>query len=615
MNQRIRYLESGTPRRIPSDDGPSKKYLLEIFNKSPDGWGGYLETANIILSGADILHDAAGSERAVVEKIAQMIFNSYGVSYYTIPNYQTDFRSPLLAMSADTHYVTTIDAHKHVVDDDASVHIIPLSVTNVVIDASIGEKKIHAWKGPNDIVVWENSAHNCDPGARMRPNQNLTAPIPYPGTQARNNWDGILKYAGLQGIEYNAGRPFNVYGVNGPVYRVSISLPYLLNHQHVLPTKLTLDCNVDREGNILLGTVVDGTGVQSQSRITVYGTSWLLTATGVSPELPAGATTVDGLGEPKFFKGNTEKQEFINGAPPITPSQLESFRTKNPNSLDFWRCVYAILYVLCKELGDLMQVLILKHCIDEPTEASFNNNNCCILTIDSYLFLRSMLFQVPCLYYNKGTVSLCMTVDRKIQQYCLFTSMISKILRDNTIYHTTLNQDIDIIKKVSGTPGNLFGYVNQGSEFQNEGVHIKNPERVVTLLSKISSCLKEANNTLEELLKNFTKGKLPQNKVIVDDGDLAKAEYSVRTFIRFFCGQYLLHSPRPLAAFESRGGTNGGPKTTISFCDIPKIFGNKQPDRTFFSQIFPVPSKAAPATCFVLSIMLLLIKRERYSSL
>ena len=87
-----------------------------------------------------------------------------------------------------------------------------------------------------------------------------------------------------------------------------------------------------------------------------------------------------------LFKGNHKKNEHINdNSVHYTPVEL--------------------LFILCKELGDTYQAIILKQLISDQIHFKmYNITNTCLTTNDTVLFLRSKLLKIPVLLYNDGLV-------------------------------------------------------------------------------------------------------------------------------------------------------------------------------------------------------------------
>jgi len=87
-----------------------------------------------------------------------------------------------------------------------------------------------------------------------------------------------------------------------------------------------------------------------------------------------------------LFKGNHEKNKHINGSVDYTSVEL--------------------LFILCKEVGDTYQAIILKELIisDQINFSMYNITNTCLTTNDTVLFLRSKLLKIPVLLYNAGLV-------------------------------------------------------------------------------------------------------------------------------------------------------------------------------------------------------------------
>tara|TARA_R110002072_G_scaffold201239_1_gene359002 strand:- start:2788 stop:5169 length:2382 start_codon:yes stop_codon:yes gene_type:complete len=81
-----------------------------------------------------------------------------------------------------------------------------------------------------------------------------------------------------------------------------------------------------------------------------------------------------------IFHGNPKKKQFIN----TLPSQAQDKKLQKLRNL----------FVICKEIGDLMQAVCLEYLIKQPNSFLFNPNSA-LLTNDAVLAARSMLCNIP----------------------------------------------------------------------------------------------------------------------------------------------------------------------------------------------------------------------------
>jgi hypothetical protein len=85
------------------------------------------------------------------------------------------------------------------------------------------------------------------------------------------------------------------------------------------------------------------------------------------------------------FYGNAQKRQYINNN--INNNNL---RNANVNKI-----AIASLFVVCKEIGDLMQVICMNQIINSNSNPEFTNLNSAILTPDAVLAARASLLGVP----------------------------------------------------------------------------------------------------------------------------------------------------------------------------------------------------------------------------
>ena len=123
-----------------------------------------------------------------------------------------------------------------------------------------------------------------------------------------------------------------------------------------------------------------------------------------------------------LFKGNNEKNKHINNSDTCTPVEL--------------------LFILCKELGDTYQVIILKKLISDQIHFNiYNITNTCLTTNDTVLFLRSKLLKIPVLLYNDGLVKYYPASSHK--------EILRQGLQDEIINVINTNQNtVNVLQKI-----------------------------------------------------------------------------------------------------------------------------------------------------------------------
>ena len=123
-----------------------------------------------------------------------------------------------------------------------------------------------------------------------------------------------------------------------------------------------------------------------------------------------------------LFKGNKEKNKHINKSDTCTPVEL--------------------LFILCKELGDTYQAIILKKLISDQIHFNmYNITNTCLTTNDTVLFLRSKLLKIPVLLYNDGLVKYYPSSSHK--------EILIQGLQDEIINVINTNQNtVNVLQKI-----------------------------------------------------------------------------------------------------------------------------------------------------------------------
>ena len=126
-----------------------------------------------------------------------------------------------------------------------------------------------------------------------------------------------------------------------------------------------------------------------------------------------------------LFKGNLKKNEYINDSKTVHYTSVE------------------LLFILCKELGDTYQAIILKELISNSgvNFSMYNITNTCLTTNDTVLFLRSKLLQIPVLLYNDGLVRYYPSAEHKV--------ILRQGLEDEIINVIETNQKtVNVLEKI-----------------------------------------------------------------------------------------------------------------------------------------------------------------------
>ena len=132
----------------------------------------------------------------------------------------------------------------------------------------------------------------------------------------------------------------------------------------------------------------------------------------------------------QWFSGNSIKNQYISENP-----------TKQSN-IDF--------FVLCKELGDTLQVVILKYLIDikyNHNHTVITSKNSSLFTIDRWVAARSALLGVPCIYYNDSVRTLISPLSPVELQKIFFNTLLTNTITNNEVCSREIDKCIDLFGK------------------------------------------------------------------------------------------------------------------------------------------------------------------------
>lgn len=131
-----------------------------------------------------------------------------------------------------------------------------------------------------------------------------------------------------------------------------------------------------------------------------------------------------------YFKGNYTKNEWFNN--------ITLMKNKDNNKL----VIEAIKYILCKEIGDVLQAYYGKIYLD--TLEDNNRDKCCLFTCDLILKLKCILLKVPVVSRNydenKCEITLYDTSNKEM------ALEIKKMHLENVLLHNKIN--IELLKNV-----------------------------------------------------------------------------------------------------------------------------------------------------------------------
>ena len=128
-------------------------------------------------------------------------------------------------------------------------------------------------------------------------------------------------------------------------------------------------------------------------------------------------------GNNNFFKGNATKNTYLG--------LMQAKRTKgellNANEIHNIN-----KYILCKELGDTMQVILLKMLIDQPSV--YNKSNTCIFTNDTILNARAKLMGLPVIILQNHVLEYNLPISDEV--------FIPQYIEQNLNYALSINNEI-----------------------------------------------------------------------------------------------------------------------------------------------------------------------------
>jgi hypothetical protein len=174
------------------------------------------------------------------------------------------------------------------------------------------------------------------------------------------------------------------------------------------------------------------------------------------------------------FDGNPTKNAFINGM------------DTSPSSI-----LFALVYVLCKEIGDTIQVLIL---ISLFTIGQLNSSNTLIFTPDIVFAMRCRLVYVPCLLKKMVANS----AYRSLLHYTGAVNVVQQLIAINRCYKNQCKgQNTSIRSLIAGLIINrVFNVGGSDKPLTDAGIRY---------LTEIMDKIGDANNRIDVLDENEDK--------------------------------------------------------------------------------------------------------------
>ena len=244
---------------------------------------------------------------------------------------------------------------------------------------------------------------------------------------------------------------------------------------------LILNCLINRRGVIFAFT----------SFKNVVNTSLPLTFNGISDHLISTPAFTNDINRANYFKGNTDKGAIL----------LAGTVTKEVK----------YLYILCKELGDTMQVVLLRDLIVDY-DLGYKNSNSVLFTGDRWVIARSVLLNVPAIYTHTteghGTQILYNSPASPLEaQYTSIKNSIEQVITSNNLLLQNINSFYESLISSSLNPVIVFPLAGKSQQYE---IEIRNHIYHITILLRsfivIQSYVVFAQEILNDLLeKNFIK--------------------------------------------------------------------------------------------------------------
>lgn len=203
----------------------------------------------------------------------------------------------------------------------------------------------------------------------------------------------------------------------------------------------------------------------------------------------------------EYFKGNDYKNAVINAL----------YNKNYTNNLPEIK-----RYIIGKELGDVMQVLLMM--VWQISEEK-NKKNYCMVSLDSIVFLLCNMLEQPCFYThnsNKGKAS-------EDKCYCIqyfFPSIISEKERMKMRFEQKYNEIYANNLKIKNFLNRIFidGIIYIGNTAINYKTEDRGFKRII-IENKFINPINEMITSISEGLENFNKSKM-NNDSIIEENDL-----------------------------------------------------------------------------------------------